>query len=202
MKHLAFILFYRCMMQLYSVLLVSWRRLNQELLLYILTHPGTLMKLLPRRDYGKGLRTNGDHLNLKFLSQCDILNQLLHRTKEAYYSTFIKENSHDPTLLFRSVNKLLNKNINKSYPAAENNVELANAFADFFQSKVDGIRRKIADGRRVNNRQFEPCFAEESCCSSVFSLFVSLTDVEVIYLNKNNTIKSCSLDALTAAVMR
>ena len=89
---------------------------------------------------------------VKFLSQCDIVNQLLHRTKEAYSSSFIEESSHDPTLLFRCVSKMLSKNPSKSYPAAENNVELANAFADFFQSKVDGIRRKIADGRRVNNQ--------------------------------------------------
>ena len=79
---------------------------------------------------------------------------------------------------------------------------LQNAFADFFQSKVDGILHKIADGRRVNNQQFEPCFAEESCCSSVFSSFVPLTDIEVIDLIKNNTIKSCSLDALPAIVVR
>ena len=139
---------------------------------------------------------------VKFLSQCDIVNQLLHGTKEDCFSTLIEENSHKLILLFRYVNKLLNKNLNKNYPTAENNVELANAFDDFFQSKVDGIRRKIADGRRVNNRQFEPCFAEELCCSSVFSSFVPLTDVGVIGLIKNKTIKSCSLDALPAAVMR
>ena len=97
---------------------------------------------------------------------------------------------------------MLNKNPNKSYPAAGDNVELANAFADFFQAKVDGILHKIADGRRVNNQQFEPCFAEESCCSSVFSSFVPVTDVEFIDPIKNNTIKSCSLDALPATVVR
>ena len=115
------------------------------------------MKLLRRRFENKWRSSKLECDEVKFLSQCDVVNQLLHRTKEAYYSTFIEENSHDPTLLFRSVNKLLNKNPNKSYPAAENNVELANAFADFFQSKVDGIQRKIADGRHVNNQQFEPC---------------------------------------------
>ena len=65
---------------------------------------------------------------------------MLYKAKENYYSTVIKDNAKDSKLLFRTVDKLLQKNNDKYYPQAKNDEELANSFADFFSTKIDNIR--------------------------------------------------------------
>ena len=57
----------------------------------------------------------------------------------SYYSTIIKDNANDSKLLFRTVDKLLQKNNDKYYPQAKNDEELANSFADFFSTKINNI---------------------------------------------------------------
>ena len=76
-----------------------------------------------------------------------MVNQLLRSTKEAYYSKFIEENSTDSRKLFKSVNMLLNRNLDACYPTAKSDTDLACAFADFFMQKIDRIRSEIAVGR-------------------------------------------------------
>ena len=65
---------------------------------------------------------------------------MLYKAKENYYSTIIKDNAKDSKLLFRTVDKLLQKNNDKYYPPAKNDEELAHSFADFFSTKIDNIR--------------------------------------------------------------
>ena len=75
-----------------------------------------------------------------------MVNQLLRSTKEAYYFKFIEENSTDSRKLFKSVNMLLNRNLDACYPTAKSDTDLACAFADFFMQKIDRIRSEIAVG--------------------------------------------------------
>ena len=84
---------------------------------------------------------------LEYIQQCGMVNQLLRSTKEAYYSKFIEENSTDSRKLFKSVNMLLNRNLDACYPTAKSDIDLACAFADFFMQKIDRIRSEIAVGR-------------------------------------------------------
>ena len=44
-----------------------------------------------------------------YLAQCDVVNKLLHKAREEYYSTIIRDNAHDQRVLFQTVEKLFQK---------------------------------------------------------------------------------------------
>ena len=71
-----------------------------------------------------------------YIEQCNVLNDMLYKAKEQHYSAVIHENAHDCKLLFRTVDQLLQRSIDKRYPSANSDLELANAFADFFSAKI------------------------------------------------------------------
>ena len=52
------------------------------------------------------------------------------------------------TVLFRSIDKLLQRQTEKHYPSADNDQQLANDFADFFTTKIERIREEIALRKR------------------------------------------------------
>ena len=70
-------------------------------------HLGIMMKLPLRRD----LNVNGvlPVLRSRYLEQCGMVNALIRRPKEAYYSTLIQENAHDPKVLFKVFDRLLQR---------------------------------------------------------------------------------------------
>ena len=68
---------------------------------------------------------------------------MLYKAKEQHYSAVIQENAHDSKLLFRTVDKLLQRSIDKRYPSANSDQDLANAFADFFSANIVRIRDEL-----------------------------------------------------------
>ena len=97
------------------------------------------MGLLEKFENGRHDRSHELSTIITFLARKDV-NSMLYKAKENYYSTIIKDNAKDSKLLFRTVDKLLQKNNDKYYPPAKNDEELANSFADFFSTKIDNIR--------------------------------------------------------------
>ena len=80
---------------------------------------------------------------VNYLEQCNVVNDMLHKAKEQHYSAVIQENAQDSKLLFRTVDKLLQRSIDKRYPSTNSDQELANAFADFFSAKIVRIRDEL-----------------------------------------------------------
>ena len=76
------------------------------------------------------------------MEQCNVVNDMLYKAKEQHLSAVI-QNAHDSKLLFRTVDKLLQRSIDKRYPSANSDQELANAFADFFSAKIVRIRDEL-----------------------------------------------------------
>ena len=114
---------------------------------------------------------------------------------------FIEENCTDLRKLIKSVNMLLNRNWDACYPTAKSDTVLAGAFADFFIQKIDRVRSEIAVGRSAIESttisEAVQCFS----CETKLQPFKSLTNNEVFKLIKSGTIKSCSLDPLSASIM-
>ena len=158
-------------------------------------------KRLRRKLERKWRRSRLECDRLEYIQQCGIVNQLLRSNKEAYYSKFIEENSTDSRKLFKSMNKLLYRNLDPCYPTAKSDTDLACAFADFFMQKIERIRYEIAVGRSVPElttmSETEQCFS----CETKLQSFKSLTNNEVFKLIKSGAIKSCSLDPLPASIM-
>ena len=56
---------------------------------------------------GRSSRLESDRLS--YIEQCSIVNTMLYKAKEFYYSSVTRNNAHDTRLLFRSIDKLLQR---------------------------------------------------------------------------------------------
>ena len=61
---------------------------------------------------------------------------LIKSRKSEHYSSIIKENSFNKKVLFKTVQKLLQKPTVNYYPPSENERMLADEFATFFTTKI------------------------------------------------------------------
>lgn len=95
------------------------------------------------------------------------------RFRETYYSTLIQENAHDPTGLFKVVNRLLQRK-------SEIATRLVKRFMDFFFSKIDHIRRRIESGRDDNSLPADLSVE----CRTCMPTFEPLSDTQVLNLIK------------------
>ncbi|CAB4009208.1 Hypothetical predicted protein [Paramuricea clavata] len=68
---------------------------------------------------------------------------MLHKAREEYYSTIIRDNAHDQKVLFQTVEKLLQKSSVRRYPLANSGRKFADAFADSFLAKIYGVRQDV-----------------------------------------------------------
>ena len=116
---------------------------------------------------------------LSYLEQCSVVNAMLYKAKEFYYSSVIRDNAHDTRLLFRSIDKLLQRQTEKHYPSADNDQQLAIAFADFFTAKIERIREELV--LRKSGLVHSPGLAKPTCLSRL-SEFDLVTDEDVLKL--------------------
>ena len=136
---------------------------------------------------------------LSYIEQCSVVNTMLYKAKEFYYSSVTRNNAHDTRLLFRSIDKLLQRQTEGHYPSADNDQQLANDFADFFTAKIERIREELA--LRKTGLVHSPRLAKTACLSRL-SEFDLVTDDDVLILIRGSTIKACKLDPLPATIMR
>ena len=116
---------------------------------------------------------------------------MLYKAKEFCYSLVTQDNAHDTRLLFRSIDKLLQKQTEKQYPSADNDQQLANDFAYFFPAKIERISEELA--LRKSGLVHSPGLAKPACLSWL-SEFDLVTDDDVLKLIRGSTIKACKLD--------
>ena len=127
------------------------------------------------------------------------MNAMLYKAKEFYYSSVIQDNAHDTRLLFRSIDKLLQRQTEKHYPSADNDKQLAIALEDFFTAKMERIREELV--LRKSGLVHSPGLAKPTCLSRL-NEFDLVTDEDVLKLIRSSTIKACILDPLPATIMQ
>ena len=152
-----------------------------------------------RRRLERKWRSTGFEIDrVNYLEQCNVVNAMLYKAKEQHYSAVIQDNVHNSKLLFRTVDKLLQRNKDKRYPSANSDQELANAFADFFSAKIVRIRDELL----IRKEYLGERTMEDFECTSCFSEFEMITDEDVLRLTRDSTIKACALDPLPVSIMR
>ena len=72
-----------------------------------------------RLESGRWLSSRLESDRLSYIEQCGVVNTMLYKAKEFYYSSVIQDNAHDTRLLFRSIDKLLQRQTEKHYPSTE-----------------------------------------------------------------------------------
>ena len=148
-------------------------------------------RLEPGRWRSSRLESN----RLSYLEQCRVVNAMLYKAKEFYYSSVIQDNAHDTRLLFRSIDNQTEKH----YPSADNDQQLANAFADFFTAKIKRIREEPV--LRKSGLVHSPGLVKSTCLSRL-SEFDLVTDEDVLKLIRGSIIKAGKLDPLPATIMQ
>ena len=136
---------------------------------------------------------------LSYIEQCSVANTMLYKAKEFYCSSVIQDNAHDTRLLFRSIDKLLQRQTEKHYPSADNDQQLAIAFADFFTAKIERIREELV--LRKSGLVHSPGLAKPTCLSRL-SEFDLVTDEDVLKLIRGSIIKAGKLDPLPSTIMQ
>ena len=155
-----------------------------------------LRRLVPSRWRSSRLESNR---SLSYTEQCSVVNTMLYKAKELYHSSVIQDNAHDTRRLFRSIDKLLQRQTEKHYPSADNIQELAIAFGDFFTAKMERIREELV--LRKSGLVHSPGLAKSTCLERL-SEFDLVTGEDVLKLIRSSTIKACKLDPLLATIMR
>ena len=75
-----------------------------------------------------------------YVHQCSVVNNLIDSAKSSYYTTVISDFAGDQKILFKTVNKLLEKQKVQQYPSCfPDSMSLADAFNNFFISKIDNL---------------------------------------------------------------
>ncbi len=100
--------------------------------------------------------------------------------------------------MFNTIDKLLHRNVVKKYPKASSAQELANTFADFFYQKIENIKNELlAQNTAVTNP-----YADVGECSTEFTKFQLMSEVQIKNFVDSSCHKSCSLDPLPASILK
>ena len=99
-------------------------------------------KCLRRKLEHKWLKTKSqiDHDN--FRQQCDVVNDLILKSKKTFYSGKIEDCDGDQNLLFKVIDKILHDNEEPQLPSQNSLDELVHKFADYFIEKIQSIREQ------------------------------------------------------------
>ena len=127
-----------------------------------------------------------------FETKKQIVTNVIQTAKENYYCTLF-ENKLDSKQFSKVTNNLLGKQKEKNLPNTTDDGNLANAFSQFFNTKINSIRSGIDSSANSKN---DPLFEDELHCKSTLGCFKSVTEEEVHKIIMKSAKKSCSLDPI------
>ena len=142
----------------------------------IVVHPNALWyndeiadaKKKRRRLESKWLSSRLDCDRINYLAQCNVrlLIGCCIPLKKHYHSTIIRDNANDQRVLIQTVAKLLERNSDKRYPSANSDSELADAFSNYFVTKIDRIRQEVLGTKNLSGSSLGEI--DEVMCTSSF----------------------------------
>ena len=133
-----------------------------------------------------------------YKNQCSVVNNLIDTFKSSYYTTIIKDHSSNQKVLFKTVDKLLRKPKEKCFPSSNDDVSLANSFADYFISKIDIIYSALVE----KSVDVEPSLPESPTYPVEFCTFSQVTQDQVKIFAAKPSSKSCILEPLPTSVLK
>ena len=137
-------------------------------------------------------QNKSDHNRNMYNNQRNKLTCLIDKAKRSYYNEQICANEHNPKVLFKTMNSLLNKNQNDVLPSHTTAKELANRFANFFETKITTIHEniKLRLGNTTASQTPAPRNDIEPLTRFISSDEEIKTTISVLATNHVNLIKS------------
>ena len=127
-----------------------------------------------------------------------MVSNLISNAKVDYYSGLIEDHRGDQRILFQTVDKLLHKRAEPSCPPSSSDVDLAERFADFFNSKIADIRNILS----IDAYDAAPFFSVSVHRPVQLTSFEELSVDQVKHLIKPGSVKSCALDPVHVCVLK
>ena len=134
----------------------------------------------------------------RFIDQCNVVSNLISNAKLEYYSGLIEDHRGDQRILFQTVDKLLHKRAEPMYPHSSSDVDLAERFADFFNSRIVDIRNNLSS----DACDAAPFLSDSVHCPFQLTNFEEVSVEQVRHLIKAGSIKSCALDPVPVCVLK
>ena len=137
------------------------------------------------------------------MHQCSVVINLIKSVKSEYSSSIIKENSGNQKVLFKTVQKLLQKPTVNYYPLSGNDRMLADEFATFFTTKIDTLHKDLLVKKKALIDSVE-CVNDEvlTMSSTKFSTFTEMKIDDIRKLAATLFSKSCVLDPLPSSIIK
>ena len=123
--------------------------------------------------------------------------------KSEYYSSIIKENSDNQKVLFKTVQKLIQKPTVNYYPPSENDCMLADEFATFFATKTDTLPNDLLV-KKKGLIDLAECVIDEVLTMPLakFSTFTEMKIDDIRELAATLFSKSRVLDPLPSSIIK
>ena len=139
-----------------------------------------------------------------YIQQCCVVYNLIDLAKSSYYTTVISDFSGDQKMLFKTVNKLLQKQKVQQYPSCfPDSTSLADALNNFFISKIDNALIHNAFTGRAAENDLSLCYSTNRplCDVQIHNFHLVTLDMVRKFAVRTLT-KSCDLDPLPASVLK
>jgi hypothetical protein len=136
-----------------------------------------------------------------YKQQCKLVNTQLNKTRTEYYSNKIAESSNDQKALYNITNTLLQKETTKPLPTHTSVGDLCEQFADFFNEKINKIRRNLeiqgsSDSSLTHSGPYRENILTE------LSTLRPATEEEVRKIIAKSKSTSCSLDPVPTWLLK
>ena len=139
----------------------------------------------------------------QYVHQCNFVINLIKSCKSEHYSSIIKETSGNQKVLFKTVQKLLQKPTVNFYPPSENDCMLADELATFFTAKIDTLHNDLHVKKKALIDSAE--YVSDEVLTISLTKFSTLTEMkldDIRELAATVFSKSCVLDPLPSSIIK
>ena len=132
------------------------------------------------------------------MNQCGVVIHLISSQKSEHYTNIINQHLSDQEVLFKTVNKLLQKSPVRRYPAFHNVTILADSFADYFTETIEKIHQSLS--LREDKISGPPTPEPSIQSAKTFCALEDVTQDQIVAFAGKPPAKSCCLDPIPSTV--
>jgi len=124
-----------------------------------------------------------------YVNQRGVVIHLISSLKSEHFTNIINQHSSDQKVLFKTVNKLLQKSPVRRYTASHNDTTLVDSFADYFTEKIEKIHQSLS--LREEKISGPPTLDPSIQSTKTFCVFEDATLDQIAAFASKPSAKSC-----------
>jgi hypothetical protein len=132
-----------------------------------------------------------------YRQQCQVINRLIKRAKQAFYKEKVSSCNRDPKALAQITSQLLGQKNSTDLPDANCNCELAEKFSTYFTSKIKSLRDDL--DAQPSDPIAEP---PSAFAGTIMDVLAPATEDEIHKLISSAPCKHCSLDPIPTWLLK